>query len=162
MSNQLLSGTKATSRKISAVERHARALELRKLGLTYQQIADQLGYAGNQGAYKAIQAALRKTIQEPADELRQVECLRLDLLLKENLRGLLTEDVYKRARATEVCLGIMDRRAKLLGLDAPKKVEDTHTHTITFLAQQLAAENNLNADELVAEAQAILATARES
>ena len=40
---------------VQAHERQLQALELRKAGATYQAIAEQLGYAGRQGAYKAVE-----------------------------------------------------------------------------------------------------------
>ncbi len=40
---------------------------------TYQVIADQLGYAQAKGAYKAVTAALKATLAEPAEELRTLE-----------------------------------------------------------------------------------------
>ena len=44
-------------RRIQAHERQLKALELRLAGVTYQQIADELGYSGRQGAFKAVESA---------------------------------------------------------------------------------------------------------
>lgn len=148
-------GVKASSKVISTVERQAQAVELRKAGYTFREIAEKLGYAGHQGAYKAVMAALHKTLQEPSDELRHLELERLDVMLK----SLWPKMLQGSPRHAEVALKVMDRRAALLGLDAPKQVEDHRTVTIAIMAEHLATETGLNKDEILAEAQRIVAEA---
>lgn len=152
------SGTKASGNAITTVERQAQAVELRKAGCTFQQIADQLGYAGHQGAYKAVMAALRKTLQEPSDELRTMELERLDAMLNALWPQIMARNQFT-PRAVEVALKVMDRRAALVGLDAPKQVEDHRTITISIMAQKLAEETGLDEHEIVAEAQRIVTEA---
>lgn len=152
------SGTKASSNALNAIERQARAVELRKSGMTFQEIADELGYAGHQGAYKAVMSALRKTLQEPTDELRALELQRLDAMLNALWPAIMAKNAYT-PRTVEVALKVMDRRAALLGLDAPKQVEDHRPVTITVMAEHLASETGLNAAEIVAEAERIMADA---
>jgi len=63
--------------------------------------------------------ALKKTLQEPADEVRTLEVERLDSLLN---------GLWQRRHVPEITdriLRIMERRAKLLGLDAPTRTELT-------------------------------------
>jgi hypothetical protein len=48
--------------------RKARALELALAGLSFDAIADQLGYAGRSGAWKAVSCALSDTITQVASE----------------------------------------------------------------------------------------------
>lgn len=105
---------------IATLERERQALLLRKEGESLQTIADKLGYAGPSGAYKAIQAAMQAIIQEPAEEVRDMELLRLDTLLQSIWWRAKTGDVP----AVQTALKIMERRAKLIGLDAPTKYED--------------------------------------
>lgn len=137
---------------LNAVERQRRAIELRKSGYTFQEIAGELEYASASGAQNAVLAALRKTLQEPADELRKLECERLDVMLKSVWPFVLKGS----PRHVEQALRIMDRRAAYIGLDAPKLVEDTRTVTISIMAEQIAAETGLNKEEILAEAQAII------
>jgi DNA-binding transcriptional MerR regulator len=108
-------------RKVQAVERQRQALELRKAGLDYESIAKQLGYAHFQSAYKAVQTALTRTLQEPADEVRQLEVKRLDAILVSLWPAVHKGDVQSIAQA----LKVMERRARLLGLDAPTKIAPT-------------------------------------
>lgn len=75
--------------------------------------------------------------------------------------AIMRQDAYT-PRTVEVALKVMDRRAALLGLDAPKQVEDHRTVTVTIMAQQLAAETGLDEREILAEAQAIVAKASEA
>lgn len=144
--------------QVNAAGMQRDALELRKQGHTFQYIADQLGYAHPSGARHAVMAGLRKIIQEPADELRKLELERLDVMLNSLWPAILRADAYT-PRAVEVALKVMDRRAALLGLDAPKQVEDHRTVTITLMAQKVAQETGLDEGEIIAEAQRIVTEA---
>jgi hypothetical protein len=111
--------TNNQSRRVKAHDRHLRALELRKAGATYQAIAEQLGYAQAKGAYKAVTSALKLTLREPAEELRELEVARLDAMLLVLWRRVQAGD----EKAVDRVLRIMERRARLLGLDAPRRQE---------------------------------------
>lgn len=108
-----------SARRITAAERRRQALELRKAGATYDRIAQQLGFANRGGAYRAVETALREITAEPAQDVRQLELERLDALLL----GLWPQARKGNQGAVDRVLRIMERRAKLLGLDAPTKAE---------------------------------------
>ena len=114
-------GESSTSpRRLKAVlEKQVSALEYRKLGYTFAQIADALGYATPQGAYLAVQSALTRIIKEPAQEVLQLELERLDALFVKPYANALNGDLM----ALSGCLSVMARKAKLLGLDAPARTE---------------------------------------
>lgn len=101
------------ARDVNAGLRAAQALNLRKLGATYEQIARECGYAHRGTAYAAVQRELQRTLQEPADELRRLEAQRLDDLYRAMIPKALKGDGWSVDR----CLRIMERRAALLGLD---------------------------------------------
>lgn len=108
-------------RQAAARERMRQALEMRKAGVTYQQIADQLGYQHRQGAHKAVRAALKDITSEPAREVRELELARLDAALLA---------IWPQVK--QGSLGAIDRfvklqhqRAQLLGLYAPQKIAPT-------------------------------------
>jgi len=126
--------SKASEKRIAAAERQARALGLRKAGLGYAAIAHQLGYAGPSGAYRAIMTALRALTGEPAKELRDLELARLDDLLA----GLWGDARQGNVQKIDRVLKIMQRRAALLGLDAPARFADATGYRRE--AEQLAAE----------------------
>lgn len=104
-------------RRVKANDRQRQALELRKAGFSYPTIAERLGYASPQAAFKAVDTALKKSIQEPADELRTLEVERLDGMLA----SLASQVKQGNHSAIDRALRIMERRAKLLGLDAPER-----------------------------------------
>ena len=107
--------------EVKAYERQKEALSLRLVGLSYDAIDERLGFANRSGAFRAVQAALKKTLQEPADELRTLELERLDSMLLP----MMAQAKKGNQGAVDRVLRIMERRAKLLGLDAPTKQEIT-------------------------------------
>lgn len=106
---------------VNALDNQLKALELRKAGISYARIAETLGYKDGSGAWRAVRAALKKTLQEPSDELRMLEIERLDAMLAA-IWGSVKQGQYG---AQDRALKIMERRAKLLGLDAPVKADVT-------------------------------------
>jgi hypothetical protein len=94
-------------------------LNMRLHGLTFQEISRQLPEAGfakvSAGRIQAIVAKRLKSCRdEPARELRQLELLRLDQLQAAHYKAAMGGD----AAAISRVLSIMDRRARLLGLEA--------------------------------------------
>lgn len=119
---------RTTKNAIALVERRVKALELRKSGLTFEQIGDACN-TSRSTAHEDVVIAMRETIQEPADEVRRIELERLDVMLAALWPKATTTGDRQQARAVEQCLSIMDRRARLLGLDAPtRRVVDLVTH----------------------------------
>jgi len=104
---------------IRITERHVKALELRKAGLTFASIAIKLGYANPAAAANAVKCHLEKMIEEPAKEVRQMELARLD----DMLLSIWGEVRKGHLGAIDRALKIQERRAKLLGLDAPTKID---------------------------------------
>src|SRR6266511_2675475 len=76
-----------TAPSVTAAEKDARALELRRAGLSYRQIAAQMGVSVG-AAWKYVTRGLDRTRREPADALRELEAERLDQLQLEALRVL--------------------------------------------------------------------------
>jgi len=106
---------------VDAVERDLKALELRKAGVSYEEIAKALGWKGKQGAWFAVKRCLKKVRQESATELVVLEVERLDKMQT----ALWAKAQHGDYGAVDRILSIMTRRAKLLGLDAPEKREIT-------------------------------------
>ena len=113
MAKRTNASDKPPARDAAAALRAVQALNLRKLGMTYEQIAQQCGYGSRGAAYHAVQRELARTLQEPADELRKLEAQRLDDLYRAMIPKALKGDGWSVDR----CLRIMERRAALLGLD---------------------------------------------
>ena len=110
-----------TQNEVTAHDNQLKALELRKAGVSYQRIAETLGYKDASGAWRAVKSALKKPLQEPAAELRPLEVERLDAMLSAIWASVKQGQYGAQDRA----LKIMERRARLLGLDAPVKADVT-------------------------------------
>ncbi len=108
-------------------ERHAEWIELRRKGHTYDAIAAQFKVAKST-VHEAVLGHLRATVAEPAAELRALELERLDALLREATERIeqpfTGESGDDKLKAIDVALSIGAQRARLLGLNAPTKVQD--------------------------------------
>lgn len=108
----------ASRRRIVARERRAEALKLRKAGATYAQIAEAVGYASAQVAHESVMVALRDLVpKEDVEAVREMELGRLDSLWQLHWK----DAAAGNREATDKLLKIMDRRARLLGLDKPQQ-----------------------------------------
>ena len=104
---------------VLATERRARAVELRLAGYSLKQIGAELGVTF-QAVAKMINkelSELRDVAEKDAEILREVEVARLDAMLKAKW----PEVEIGNDAAIDRVLRIMERRAKLLGLDAPTR-----------------------------------------
>ena len=111
------------SEKGAILERQLQALELRKAGWPFHEIGDRLGISTSQ-AFKDVSAQLKRLAAlalDNAEELRQLELERLDMLIQ----GLEPMARVGNPGAVNSYLRVMERRAKLLGLDAPVRQEHT-------------------------------------
>jgi hypothetical protein len=103
--------------------RRAQALAMRKLGLTYREIAAKTG-VDPKTSYKDVQSeliALRETTLKDAREVKQMELERLDAYMVRANVQFQSGDT----KAGFLLIKIGERRAKLLGLDAPVKLAAT-------------------------------------
>ena len=108
-------------RVLSHVELRAIALQLRKAGWNYTQIAAVLKMPRTKVrllVHKELRAVGRQMYSD-AHDLWVLECDRLDELQRAIYPRAMTGD----PRAIEVLCKIHERRARLMGLDAPLKVE---------------------------------------
>lgn len=104
-------------RKLAIAERQREAVALRRAGLEYDAIAKRLGYASKAGAFAAVRSALRRHESEEVRELRTLTALQLD----DMHAALWPRAIAGDLRAVDGVLAIMERRARLFGLDAPTK-----------------------------------------
>lgn len=98
---------------VATIARENHALELRRAGASYQTIADELELSHRSDARKLVQRALGRVHQEPANEIRQLEAERLDRLQL----GVWQKAIRGDLGAFDRVLRVMERRARLLGLD---------------------------------------------
>lgn len=142
---------KVTPDTIEAQKRVVKALEMRAMGMTYQQIADSpyetgpggMMYGGDRhNCRRAIVSAYEETIKEPADEVRQLEIQRLDMIIQ----GLAMKGLFK-GNVPVVKAGIlaMNRRAKLLGLDAPTEINQRGGGNVQLIVDPAALREGMDA-----------------
>lgn len=113
---------KSSVRRIHTTEKTLKALELRKRGLNYTQIGEKLGCARSTACRYVLSELenLADKCREEAVHVRDLELQRLDELYLIAYRAI--SDGNDLA-GIDRCLRIMERRAKLLGIDAAAKVD---------------------------------------
>lgn len=145
-----MSESKTSKRMLEAIEQQMKALELRKAGKSFPAIAAALGYKGPAGAYRAVMSAIKRTMQEPADEVRKMELERLDALWEKTWKWAIELDEPK---AVDRALKLMERRAKYLGLDAPVTVNHNF---IKARAQEVADRLGVPVSDVLSQAAQVL------
>lgn len=157
---------KTSSRRLTVAIRRAKAIQMRLDGAKYTEIlAAGLGYRSTGAIAQDIQRALVELAAEPTAELRALEVARLDdmysavmgVLRREHLTVSHGKVIYVPAdvdgdpdvplvddapvlQAVDRLLKIQERRAKLLGLDAPTKVSVITDALLDEEEARLAAE----------------------
>lgn len=128
------------SEAATRINKKLRALEMRRQGRSIPDIARTLELA-YRTAQAYIEEALKECVTREVDLLRQLECQRLDEYL-EKLKPRIDRGDEK---AVNAALRVSEQRARLLGLNAPIRVEGTfHEET----------EQDRELQEMIREAQA--------
>jgi hypothetical protein len=113
---------KVSAHRVEEHERIARAVALRRQGLTFQVIADTLGYSNRTAAYTAVRNYMVALGKPDAEYMREEEADRLDAALLA---------IWPRIRqgnldAIDRMIRLMERRSRFFGLDAPTRVAPTN------------------------------------
>jgi hypothetical protein len=127
----------------TTIDTMQRAAQLRAAGATFREIGETLNI-DHTWARTLVLRALDAAEYEAADLMRVQEGMRLDRLQRAYWPQALQGDLP----AAKLVLSVMDRRARLFGLDAPAKVQAEVTVT--------------DADALDAELAAVEAILREA
>jgi hypothetical protein len=140
-----------TAPRVDAAQRDARALELRAGGASFRQIAGLLGVSVST-AWTCVDRGLAATRQEPSSKLRALERDRLDRLTTAATQVLQARHVVVSGgkivtddddqplvdhgptlAAINTLRGLMERRARLEGLDAPARADVQIDGTLTTI-----------------------------
>lgn len=117
-----------SDKKLQAADKQKQAMQLRLRGKQYDEIAEIVGYATGASAYNAVMAALKATLREPAEELRQMEVKRIDVMLDKLWQSIEAWDTAEPSATKQAVvdriLRLMERRAKYLGLDVVQEQKD--------------------------------------
>lgn len=126
---------RATPKQIELTERRAAALELRKQGGSYREIAETMRNEGKAPetydytlAWKDVTDELRRLNEEngaSVEEMRQLQLEQLNALWTKQYDLALEGDGW----ALDRCLAIQGRIGALFGLSAPVKTEDKNELT---------------------------------
>jgi AraC-like DNA-binding protein len=96
-----------------------KVLDLRRAGFTFQRIAEEVGYATPSGAQRALERIMSRNIPQAPEEFRWQELDRLDRMQV----ALWPRAMKGDDRAIGTIVRLMERRARLVGIDAPTKIQ---------------------------------------
>jgi hypothetical protein len=113
--------SKTSMKSIQARQREAQVLERLQRGETFEFIAEALGYKDASGAWRAATRALARIPVAAAEQLRQVDSLRVEEMYRALRPGIERGDT----RSIEAALRVLAHKAKLNGYSAPSKLELT-------------------------------------
>jgi hypothetical protein len=116
-------GVKSTRRETEeeAREKQARAVDLRRAGASFSEIAQALGYADQSGAKKAVEAAIRRHEFEATADMLKMDLARLDEYTKLATHRLRTSGDLNQI---DRLMRIMEKKHWLLGV-TPATLADT-------------------------------------
>lgn len=139
--------------------RDLEAVRLRALRFSHDQIAEKLGYADRTGAWRAVKRGQELIAREPHQDMILLDLAELDEMARQawavlrnthyvvdrgevvRLDGTPLNDDAPILAAISRLLDIQARRSKLLGLDAPKRLEVSDSlPDLDRAVQDLAAE----------------------
>jgi transposase len=121
----------------STEQRRAAAAKLRADGLSLAAIAEQLGVVVSTAAMycNSYYSALAEEGKDASKAARELDLARLD----RAILGLHQRIADGDTQAVQALVKVLDRRAKLLGLDAPSKQEIADTTTVARTPQEIRA-----------------------
>ncbi len=111
---------------LTSAQRREKAVALRILGQSYQKIGEMLGVS-KVAAFKMVQKELaraRAKTEEDVAALREVDLQRLDQILAAMMPAAVKPN-NPDVQVIDRVLKVMERRAKMLGTDAPEKIAPT-------------------------------------
>jgi hypothetical protein len=99
--------------------KEAKVLDLRRAGFTFQRIAEEVGYNQASGAQRAYNRIMARHIPQAPEEHRQQELDRLDRMQV----ALWPRAMKGDDKAINTIIRLMERRARLVGIDAPTRIQ---------------------------------------
>ena len=137
-------GSPVKGKREAARIREVRALELRMAGATFAAIAQTLGYSDRRSAQRAVERAMRHEVDAIAPDREafvQMHIMRTERLIRAHWQRAVGGD----AAATETIRRLLERQARLLGLDKPVRFEvtdamDAEIEGLLAEMERLAAE----------------------
>jgi len=138
--------SKSSKRRIEAKEKQKQALQLRLAGVTFDEIAERLGYAQKSGAWHAVAKALNDIPKREAMDYKLLNLERLNRAILALWSKVLSADL----QAILALVRIVAEINKLTGAYEPLKLD------ITEHIREMAKQEGWDPDEAVREAQRIM------
>jgi len=133
-------------RKVKKHQQMITALDLRAAGVSYQKIADALSVSKTR-AYRIVRDALDGLVQhceETAERVKRLELYRLDKI------RLALDGKKSDPRVADTLIRISERVAKLHGIDAPTRVEQSGPNGGPIQTQEKEPDlSKLSVEELI-------------
>lgn len=101
--------------------RDLECVQMRLKSYDWDTIVEKLGYASRGHAHDRFIAMIKEYPREDVETMRDQEIDRLDVVANELMKEI--EAGNNVVRAAEVLIKLMERRARLLGLDKPERKE---------------------------------------
>lgn len=109
---------KESQQKIEAVDKEKASLDLRRAGFTYREIADTLTISVG-AAHAYVKTGMMRAIEECKESGSLVRAQELDRIDRMQ-RAVWKQAIEGDMQAIATVLRLMERRAALLNIDAPK------------------------------------------
>lgn len=129
MANKGLTSPEAIDR----AKRRSNALELRGAKVTFEEIANRLGYSSAQHAHRDVMKAIVDLVETPAKDVVAEELASLDRVQQTLWPMVRRGDLS----AVDRLLKVMERRARYLGLDQPDRIQAEITVSDIDVAQEI-------------------------
>jgi hypothetical protein len=118
--------------EVELLQRESEIVELRTEGFVWREIAQRVNMS-TAGVAKAYDRALERIIAPAVEQHRTTELDRLDILQRVYWQPAINGNL----RAADFVLRVIEKRAKLLGLDAAIKIQ---AEVVTYDGSDLDAE----------------------
>jgi len=134
---------------IERADREREAIILRRAALSFDEIAERLGYRDRSGAKKAVERGLSRWMREADEELRVLMLERLEVVVRRLWPLIDRED--PDPRAINDLLKVTDLEARISGAYAPRRQEVAVALHARVEHTKLEALRALEADPAIAE-----------
>lgn len=150
---------KRAQRQQEILERRREVARLRLSGVRDQRdVAARLDVSLGtiNGDFKAINEQWAQETTMDVDAEKQLDLARIEALIAVLWPIAMTG----KAHIVDRIVSLMQHRAKLLGLEAPQRREDTHRIEVQHMVQRIAESSGLDEAEILAEAERIVKAAQ--
>lgn len=116
---------KTQAKEYAAQLKEMICLDLRLKGMSYSEmVAAGCGYKSRSGARDAVYRALKKNYKEPTEQVRFMEVARIEAMIMSNWDSVINGPGIKiKIEAGRFVLDLIARKCRILGIDAPAKVD---------------------------------------